>query len=364
MIAAFTKPLIAWSLSLIICGTSIQAQDNTQGKEKGLKDYYAEIFPVGASISPRDVSGPEAALILKQFSSLTAENMMKMGPIHPEEDSYNWEPADQIANFATQNGLLMRGHTLCWHNQTPRWLFTDDDGAEVTKDVLLARLKEHITAVVSRYKGKVYAWDVVNEAIDDNPGNFLRNSKWYQIGGEEFIAKAFQYAHEADPNALLFYNDYNAVKPGKRDNIYRLLSSLIEAKVPVHGVGIQGHWSVYEPSEKDLRDAIEKYASLGLQIHITELDVSIYPKEGRREPRESDVAEFTPELEKLQRDKYNMLFRVFRDYKDSITSVTFWNVSDRHSWLDNFPVRGRKDFPLLFDQELQPKKAFWEVVKF
>jgi len=162
----------------------------------------------------------------------------------------------------------------------------------------------------------------------------------------------------------LFYNDYDAVQPAKRDTIYKLLSGLIKAGVPIHGVGIQGHWSVYEPTEKELRDAIEKYASLGLQIHVTELDVSIYPKEQRRDPRESDKAEFTPELEKLQMEKYTMIFKVFRDYKDTISSVTFWNVSDKHSWLDNFPVRGRKDFPLLFDQQLQPKKVYWEIVKF
>src|SRR5690606_31393350 len=234
----------------------------------------------------------------------------------------------------------------------------------VTKEVLLGRLKEHVTAVVSRYKGKVYAWDVVNEAVDDNPDKYLRNSKWLQLCGEEFIARAFQWAHEADPDALLFYNDYDAVHPAKRDKIYKLLSGLIKAGVPIHGVGIQGHWSVYEPTEKELRDAIEKYASLGLQIHVTELDVSIYPKEQRRDPRESDKAEFTPELEKLQMEKYAMIFKVFRDYKDTISSVTFWNVSDKHSWLDNFPVRGRKDFPLLFDQQLQPKKVYWEIVKF
>lgn len=346
---------------LLIGGTIVaQVADDTHG----LKDYYKDYFQVGVSISPRNTAGPESALILKHFSSLTAENVMKMGPIHPEEGRYNWEPADQIVDFGTTNNLLVRGHTLCWHNQTPRWLFTDARGEEVTKEVLLGRLKEHITAVVSRYKGKVYAWDVVNEAVDDNPDKYLRNSKWLQLCGEEFIARAFQWAHEADPDALLFYNDYDAVHPAKRDKIYKLLSGLIKAGVPIHGVGIQGHWSVYEPTEKELRDAIEKYASLGLQIHVTELDVSIYPKEQRRDPRESDKAEFTPELEKLQMEKYAMIFKVFRDYKDTISSVTFWNVSDKHSWLDNFPVRGRKDFPLLFDQQLQPKKVYWEIVKF
>jgi len=335
------------------------------GAEKGLKEYYKNYFPVGVAIAPQNVNGPEAELILKHFNSITAENAMKMGPIHPEENRFNWEPADQIVNFAVNNGRKMRGHTLCWHNQTPPWLFTDKDGKDVSKEVLLQRLKDHITSVVSRYKGKIYAWDVVNEVIDDDNSKYFRDSKWYSICGEEFIAKAFEYAHAADPDALLFYNDYNTENPGKRDRIYKMVKQLIDAKVPIHGIGLQGHWSIYEPSEKELRASIEKFSALGLKIQITELDVSVYPSEhGRREPRPNESSTFTPEMEQKQLEQYTMFFKVFREYKDAITGVTFWNVSDKRSWLDNFPVRGRKNYPLLFDQNLQPKKAFLEVVKF
>jgi endo-1,4-beta-xylanase len=244
-------------------------------------------------------------------------------------------------------------------------MFTDAKGDTVTKEVLLKRLQDHITQVVTRYKGKIYAWDVVNEAVADDTTRLLRDTPWYRICGEEFITKAFQYAHQADPDALLFYNDYNTERPEKRERIYRLLKKLRDGGVPIHGVGLQGHWSIYEPAEKDLRDAIERYASTGLQVHFTEVDMSVYPWEkNRREKRPGESDAFTPELEQKQLEQYKKVFRVFRDYKNVITSVTFWNISDRHSWLDTYPVRGRKNYPLLFDQQLKPKKAYWEVVRF
>lgn len=334
-------------------------------QEKGLKDYYKDYFPIGVAVSPRALKGDEANLIVTHFNSLTAENVMKMGPIHPEEDTYNWDPADEIVDFAQEHGMLMRGHTLCWHNQAPAWMFKDDQGNTVTKEVLLQRLKDHITTVVTRYKGKIYAWDVVNEVIDDSDAKNYRESQWYQICGEEFIFKAFEYAHAADPDAKLFYNDYNTENPGKREKIYQMLKKMIDAKVPIHGVGLQAHWHLDDPSEQELRNSIEKFSSLGLDIQITELDVSVYKGEsGRREKRPDETGEFTPEMEQKQMALYKMVFEVFREYKDKITGVTFWNVSDRYSWLDNFPVRGRKNHPLLFDANLQPKKVYWEVVNF
>jgi endo-1,4-beta-xylanase len=327
---------------------------------KGLKDYYKDYFPIGVAVAPNSLTGATSAFILKQFGSLTAENVMKPAPVHPEEGRYFWDDADNIVSFAVSNGLLMRGHTLCWHQQTPAWMFKDPDGKIITKEILLSRLKDHITQVVKRYKGKIYVWDVVNEAVDDDDSKFLRETDWYKICGEEYIAKAFLWAHEADPDAILFYNDYNTEFPVKRDKVYRLLKQLLDDGVPVHGVGLQGHWSINNPSEKDLRDAIEKFSSLGLKIQITELDVSVYTS---NETNPADNG-FTADREKKQIDKYGMIFRVFREYKNVITGVTFWNVSDKSSWLDNFPVKGRKNYPLLFDQNMKPKKAFFEVIKF
>ncbi len=354
------KKLTVVFLLFVLCVTY------TFSQTKGLKDYYKDYFPIGVAVSPRMLdAGEEANLILTHFNSMTAENAMKMGPIHPEENRYHWEPADKIAEFAVKNGLKLRGHTLCWHNQTPNWFFTDAEGKQVSKEILLARLKKHIFDVVNRYKGAIYAWDVVNEAVPDGGTEIYRNSKFYEIIGEEYIELAFRYAHEADPNAQLFYNDYNTENKVKREKIYQLVKGLVEKGVPIHGVGLQGHWSLYEPTAQELEESITKFASLGLKVQITELDVSVYPKEhASRERKETDKAEFTPEMNDKQAAHYKMLFEIFRKHKDKITGITFWNLSDRYSWLDNFPVRGRKDFPLLFDQNHQPKKAFWEVVKF
>lgn len=334
--------------------------------DRGLKEYYKSYFPIGVAVAPRNLTGPEAALIVREFSSITPENAMKMGPIHPEEGRYFWKDADSIVAFAQRNKLKVRGHTLCWHNQTPRWFFTDSTtGQSVSKAVLLARLKAHIQTVVGRYKGKIYAWDVVNEAVPDAGPDVYRTSKFYEIIGEEYVERAFQYAHEADPSAVLFYNDYNTENPSKRERIYQLVKRLKERGVPIGGVGLQGHWSIYEPTAAALDESITKFASLGLTVQITELDVSVHPKEHeRRAKRDTDRSEFTAEMADQQAAHYKMLFDVFRKHRDKLTGVTFWNVSDKSSWLDNFPVPGRKDYPLLFDQSYQRKKAYREVVNF
>lgn len=355
--------LIALALILIQCSHTNHLNKNSN---KGLKDYYKNYFPIGVAVSARSLEDPEnKKLILQQFNSLTPENAMKMGPIHPRENFYNWKNADSIVDFAMRHHLRVRGHNLCWHEQAPSWFFTDSSGKLVSKEILLQRLKDHITKVVSRYKGKIYAWDVVNEAIDDNPDNFLRYDLFYKICGEDYIAKAFEYAHAADPNAVLFYNDYNLVRKEKVDRVYKLLKQLKEKGVPVNAVGIQGHWSIFEPSKDQLEYAINKLASLGLKIQITELDLSLYKWEkNRRAKTAADKDVYTPELEQKQADQYKMIFDVLREHTNVITGVTFWNISDKHTWLDNYPVAGRKNYPLLFDTTMKPKKAYWEVVNF
>ncbi|OCX54887.1 1,4-beta-xylanase [Mucilaginibacter sp. PPCGB 2223] len=340
------------------------AQQKIVDNSKGLKDYYKNYFPIGVAVNVQALTQYKS-LILSQFNSITPENAMKMAPIHPQENRYSWRDADSIVSFAQSHGLRVRGHNLCWHEQTPYWLFKDSTGGRVTKEVLLKRLHDHIQTVVSRYKGKIYAWDVVNEAIDDDSTRFLRNSLWYQICGDEFIIKAFEWAHEADPKAILFYNDYNTERPEKRERVYKLLKMLVDRHVPINAVGIQAHWSVYEPTVSDLKKTIEQFSSLGLKVQVTELDVSIYPWEKERRakrPGESDT--LTPELEQKQLEKYTEVFKIFRQYKKVITGVTFWNVCDQFTWLDQYPVPGRKNYPLLFDVNQQPKKAYWGVVNF
>ena len=363
---------VSCALSLIFlngCKLKINGQPSPAAslpKEKGLKDFYKDYFPIGVAVNARDLRSEESKLILQQFNSLTAENSMKMGPIHPEEDRYEWSASDSIVNFAQEHGLKVRGHNLLWHAQAPRWLFRDTlTHATVTKEVLFQRLKEHINTVVKHYKGKLYAWDVVNEVIADDSATYFRNSPWYQICNEEFVTKAFEYAHAADPKAILFYNDYNTENPIKREKIYKMLKKMIDAKVPIHGVGLQAHWSVNNPTREELEKSIQLFSSLGLQIQFTELDVSVYS--GRQGGQliqgqaQKEAQVFTPEMEQKQLDTYKMIFEVFRKYKKNITGVTFWNISDKYTWLNG---RGRKNFPLLFDQNLQPKKAYWEVVNF
>lgn len=362
------KGNVIFSLAIILlasCAGNAKTGKSSSKTGKGLKDYYAKYFPVGVAVTPRSTHGPEAELIKNQFNSITAENAMKMGPIHPRENEYSWRDADSIVAFARTNHMKVRGHNLLWHSQAPSWMFKNANGETVSKEVLLQRLKDHITTVVNRYKKDVYAWDVVNEAIDDRDSVFYRNTEWYKICGEDFIAKAFEYAHAADPKAILIYNDYNTENAGKREKIYQMVKKLKASGVPIDGVGLQAHWSVDNPTRQELEKSIEMFSSLGLQVQFTELDVSVYGgRQGGqliRGQNQNAAAVFTPEMEQQQLEKYKMIFDVFRKYKKEITSVTFWNVSDRYTWLDG---RGRKNFPLLFDQNYQPKKAYWEVVNF
>lgn len=354
---------ILLAVFVLACQPKQEVKDDTP---KGLKDFYSDYFTIGVAVSPWALKTDEAQLIRQHFNSITAENAMKMGPIHPKENEYYWSQSDSIVAFAERNNIKLRGHTLCWHNQTPDWMFKDEAENTVSKEVLLQRLKDHITTVVSRYKGKIYAWDVVNEAISDKRDEYLRDSPWTTIIGEEFLAKAFEYAHEADPDALLFYNDYNEINPVKREKIIRLVTDLKAAGVPIHGIGLQGHWAVNEPSFTQLDSTLTDFAKTGLQLQITELDISVYLKEHQARDRKAEDYDttFTATKEQEQIEVYKRCFELFRKHKASISSVTFWNISDRSSWLDNFPVKDRKDYPLLFDKALKPKKAYFEVIKF
>jgi len=315
-------------------------------------------FDIGAAVNPRTLV-QAGDLIARHYNSLTAENEMKFARLHPAEDTYTFAEADEIVAFAKEHGKKMRGHTLVWHNQTPDWLFQEDDGSPVSREKLLARMKSHIHTVVQRYKGDIYAWDVVNEVIADEGPKLLRSSKWVDITGGDFIAKAFEFAHEADPAALLFYNDYNESTPLKRDKIYTLVKSLLDQGVPVHGIGLQAHWNLYSPELDDIRTAIEKYASLGLRLQLTELDLSMFHYEDKR----TDLAAPAAELLELQAVRYEALFRLLLEYRAHIDAVTFWGAADDYTWLSDFPVRGRKNWPLLFNERHEPKASFWRVIK-
>ncbi|OWA37610.1 1,4-beta-xylanase [Saccharibacillus sp. O16] len=328
-----------------------------ENQTPSLYQAYDGMFKIGAAVSTRTIQR-EGEFIATHYNSLTAENQMKFEEIHPEEDRYDFAAADEIAAFAKRHGMTMRGHTLVWHNQTPDWVFEEADGSPASREKVLDRLREHARTVMSRYRGQISAWDVVNEAIEDKSESYLRETKWLSTVGEDYLEQAFRIAHEADPNVQLFYNDYNETDPVKRDKIHRLVRSLLDAGAPVHGIGMQAHWNLYGPSLEEIREAIELYASLGVRLHITELDISAF----RFDDRRTDLLEPTAEMQELLTQRYEGIFRLFREYRAAIDSVTFWGAADSGTWLDGFPVRGRLNWPLPFDRQLQPKPAFWSIL--
>ena len=370
----FIQPALAL-LILVMSSTQVFAQgfmrpQRTAGNP-ALKEAYQDYFKIGVAVNKFNISVPEqAALVKQEFNSITAENDMKPGQLQPKEGQWNWGPADSIANFCRQNGIKLRGHCLCWHSQFADWMFVDKKGKEVKKEVFYKRLREHIHAVVNRYKDVVYAWDVVNEAMADNvrpsfvdgkmvPGSPYRESRHYKLCGDEFIAKAFEFAHEADPNAILFYNDYNAADPGKRDRIYNMVKKMQEAGVPITGIGMQGHYNIYGPSEEDIDAAITKYSELVKYIHITELDLRTNTEMGGQlRFSRGEAKPQAPYIGTLQSDQYNRIFKVFRKHKDVIDCVTFWNLGDKDSWL------GLNNHPLPFDENYKPKNSYFVIRDF
>jgi endo-1,4-beta-xylanase len=306
---------------------------------------------------------------------------MKFESLQPTEGVFNFGPADAIVEFAERNDMMVRGHALVWHRQTPAWMFTDAAGAPATEELLFTRLRDHITAVVGRYKGRVDAWDVVNEAFMDDGAYRTaveeredQRSPWYGVAQERYIAEAFRLAHEIDPDAKLFYNDYYNYLPEKRQAIHAMLEQLLAEGVPVHGVGLQAHLSIerspvetshgYYQTLEEEEAAIELYSSLGLEVHITELDMSLYIPGIMYTPDTFyTAATFTDEVAAKQAARYREFFELFRRHSDVITNVTFWGVADDNTWLSEFSS-GRKDFPLLFDDAHQPKQAFEAITRF
>ena len=331
------------------------AMSSTAVWAQGLKDAYKKEFMIGVAVNGRNVSNPEQmALIKKEFNSITAENDMKPQPTEPKEGQFNWEAADRIANFARQNGIKLRGHCLMWHSQIGEWMLGDNP----TKEVFYARMKNHIQQVVSRYKDVVYCWDVVNEAMTDdkNAMDPYRQSAMYKLCGDEFIAKAFQFAREADPKALLFYNDYNECDPVKSQRIYNMVKAMKQAGVPIDGIGMQGHYNIYGPTEKEVDDAITLYKKIVKHIHVTELDIRVNEEMGGQLRFSREGATVTDSVKQHLADQYARVFRVFRKHSDVIDCVTFWNLGDRDSWL------GAANYPLPFDSEYKPKLAY-EFIK-
>jgi endo-1,4-beta-xylanase len=361
-----TLPAVALCLSIATSSAESGSPDSLKGAGDGL-------FRIGVAVGDRVIARPaDWPLLAAQFNSVTAENCLKPDPVQTAEGKFHFTEADAFVDFAAARQLQIVGHCLVWakDDRTPAWFFRDGQQT-AGRDLLLTRLNNHINTVVGRYRGRIAVWDVVNEALDDG-SEFLRQSGWSRTCGEEFIAKAFEFAHAADPEALLVYNDYNTELPAKRAKLVRLVQSLKAKHVPIHAVGLQGHYEIDRVPLKELEATLVEMHKLGVNVVISELDMDVIPR-GRWW---ADGGKYRDELSKLdpyhdgcpsevlqrQAEQYAQLFRLFRNHADTILRVTFWNLHDGQSWLNTFPWR-RVNYPLLFDRHGEPKPAFSAVIK-
>lgn len=359
--------LCAWGLGGSVLGQARPA----------LKDAFADQFMIGAALNADQIRGQapaaEMSLITGHFNAITPENILKWQRVHPAPGRFDFGPGDQLVDFAEKHHLFVVGHTLVWHNQTPDWVFKDDAGNPLSREALLVRMKEHISAVVGRYRGRIGGWDVVNEAVDSD--GTLRETRWRQIIGDDYVAWAFEYAHAADPSAELYYNDYDMWKPDHRDGVVKLVQQLQARGIRIDGIGMQGHWGLDYPPLEEIEASFRAYAALGLKVMITEMEVTVLPsgwsdrgaditKSYALQEKLNPYAEGLPQaMQATLAGRYAEFFDLFSRHAEVIDRVTFWGVQDGNSWRNNWPVKGRTDYPLLFDRDCQPKLAFDAIIE-
>jgi endo-1,4-beta-xylanase len=342
-----------------------------------LKDVFQNDFYIGVALNIDQIYGrePEAMnIVSKHFNSITPENIMKWEEIHPEPGRYNFEVSDRFVDFGEKHNMHIIGHALIWHEQTPDWVFKDESGNFLNREALLERMKEHIFKVMGRYKGRIHGWDVVNEAIMKDGS--LRKSKWFEIIGEDFVQKAFEYAREADPDAELYYNDYEYEYDPKTDGVIRLVENLQIKGIRLNGVGIQGHWLLDYPEMELLDSYVTKLSKLGVNLMITEMDVSTIPFCPPGSPVDhissfdtEKQKEFNPFPNGLSDDiqdelaqRYVEFFSYFRKHSGIFSRITLWAVHDGQTWRNYWPIKGRADHPMLFDRQCRPKPALDAVI--
>ena len=342
-----------------------------------LKDIFKDDFYIGVALNLDQISGKEpktTALVEKHFNSISPEDILKWEQVHPEPNKYNFEPVDRYVAFGEKNKMHIVGHTLVWYQQTPNWVFQDESGKPLDREALLERMKEHIFTVMGRYKGRIHGWDVVNEAVV--PDGHFRKCKWLDIIGEDYVLKAYEFARQADPNAELYYNDYNFYRGRQCETVIRLIQSLQSKGIRIDGIGIQGHWGLDYPSHEQIETNIRDLSNLGIKLMITELDVTVLPFD--EEYMNRQLSSFDAELQKklnpyaeglpdsVQIDlakKYAEYFSIFLRHRDKFKRVTLWGIHDRQSWRSNWPVIGRTDYPNLFDRNCEPKSALDAIIK-
>jgi endo-1,4-beta-xylanase len=355
--------------SLLIATTAVAQQPTS------LKQAYQGDFYVGAAMNTAEITGQDQssdALLLRQFNSISPENALKWEVVNPKPGQYDFSLGDQYVAFGVKHRMWIVGHNLVWHNQVPAWVFRDNNGKLLTRVALLKRMKDHIFREVGRYKGKIQSWDVVNEALNED--GTLRQSLWFKIIGPDYIAKAFQYAHEADPKAQLTYNDYNLASPAKLAGVVRLVKQLKADGVPIDCVGMQTHDHMDSPTAKETDAAIRAIAATGVKIAISEMDIDVLPSPVQGNTADVSIhAAANPKLNPwpnglpaaMQQQlaaRYAALFRVFYKDRADISRVTLWGVTNAQSWKNNWPVPGRTNYPLLFDRQGKPTPAWYAVM--
>lgn len=344
--------------------------------QQGMKETVGQYCLIGSSLNQRQSDGLDAAasaIVRTHFNTAVAENCMKSGPLQPEEGRFDFRAADNFVDYCEQNGLKAIGHCLVWHSQAPGWFFKGKDGQQVTREELIKRIKAHIHTVVGRYKGRIHGWDVVNEAIEDN-GTF-RKSPFYNIIGEEFIDIAFQAAHEADPDAELYYNDYSMSQKGKRETTCKLVKHLKEKGLRIDGVGMQSHNGLDYPNVNEYEKSLLAFADCGVKVMITELDFNVLPNPkgfgGAAVEQNFDYQKkYNPYTNGLPKDKAKELnerifefFKIYYRHRDKISRINLWGISDANSWLNGWPVPGRTNYPLLFDRDYKAKPVVEDIIK-
>ena len=357
------------AVALTSCNSTVTEQTPT------LKDAYQGMFVIGTALNKGHNYGTDTLginLIKQHFNSIVAENCMKSMHIQPTEGVFFFDEADKFVEFGEANNMNIIGHTLIWHSQAPDWFFVDEDGADVTREVMIERMRNHIHTVVGRYKGRVDGWDVVNEAFMDD-GSW-RNTKFYEIIGEEYIKLAFQFANEADPDAELYYNDYAMSAEGKRNGVVELVKQLQAAGVRVDGIGMQGHMGMDYPDISEFEKSIKAFAALDVNVMITEMDITLLPFPGDETAEVSLSAEYQERMNPYAaglpdninaawEQRYIDYFQLFLNYSDNISRVTLWGLTDADTWRNNWPIEGRTDYPLLFGRDYQAKPVVEKLIE-
>lgn len=360
---------IALISSLFLTGCSSGSQGdagNDQPEEPALKDVFKDNFMIGSAINQYQVEGSDTAamnLVKKHFNTVVAENVMKSEVINPQKGVYDWKLADEFVDWGNENDMFVVGHCLIWHSQLAKWFAYDDEGNLVSADTLRQRMHDYITTVVSRYKGKVKGWDVVNEAVLED-GSY-RNSPFYQVLGEEYIPLAFLYANEADPDAQLYINDFGMNHPAKRAKYVEIVNNLKRQGLRVDAIGMQAHMGMDYPDFDEFEKSIEAFASTGSNVMITEWEMSALPTitESADVSASMDLEKkmnpypdgLPSEVDSIWNQRMSTVLDILLRHSDSISRVNFWGVTDGDSWKNNWPMQGRKEYPLLFDRDYQMK---------